>query len=172
MVCHISEGPKTMRILNYRSNPDLIAHREISYLYLPLKEKVMKKFLMLILLIALVPFQACSSDDDSSHVNGDPIIGTWELRSIDPSLITVEGCETASTLSISDNNTSSASFYSPDNDCVPLTVNGSWEYHGSNMYSIPLPTPLGTRIGEVEFEGTDEFYFITNESITMRFVRQ
>ncbi len=130
----------------------------------------MKKHLILLMLSALFTFSACS-DDDSGTETKDPIVGTWAVVSITPPAINIDDCEQTSTITFNDNNSGSATFYAAETECVPMTTTGVWQNVGNDTYSINVPV-LGNVSGSVEFNSASEFYFITENGVTIVFEKQ
>ena len=132
----------------------------------------MKKHLLLLLLTAVFTFASCSSDDDSGSEGNDPIVGTWVLTGINPPLINIDDCSEESTITFNEDNSGSSVFYLESNDCEPETTDGSWKNLTNSQYEIEVPF-LGRRVGTVEFEGSDKFYFTPQEVTgTFTFERQ
>lgn len=130
----------------------------------------MKKHLILLMLTALFTFSACSEDDDNGTEN-DPIVGTWAVVSITPPAINIEDCEQTSTITFNDNNSGSAIFYTAETDCVAMTTAGAWQNEGNDSYSINVPV-IGNVSGTVEFNSESEFYFVTENGVTILFRKQ
>jgi len=98
------------------------------------KINMMKKVMYVCLMVAMMPFVSCDSDDDSPQ---DTIIGKWQLEqrfknNVEESLS--DDCEKKSTIEFKTDNTfnSFESFFEPDQPCISSTVPGTWEYNGDN----------------------------------------
>lgn len=130
----------------------------------------MKKHLILFMVAGLFTFSACSDDDDNGDTQ-DPIVGTWAVVSIQPPAININDCEETSTITFNSNNTGSAIFYSAEAGCAPLTAAGAWQNEGDDTYSINVPV-LGDVSGSVDFNGPNEFFFVTENGVTITFEKQ
>ena len=131
----------------------------------------MKKYMILLLLTGLFSFSACSDDDDSGKDNNDPIIGTWIVASVDPATINIDACEEDSTITFNENNTGNATFYIEETNCLPANTTGAWSNNGGDEYTISVPV-IGDLTGSVDFNGANEFFFVTDNGITITFQRQ
>ena len=131
----------------------------------------MKKHLILVMLAGLFTFCACSDDDDNNPDEKDPIVGTWAVISIEPAAINIDECEETSTVTFNDNNTGTATFYTAEAACAPLSADAAWQNEGNDNYSMTVPV-LGSVSGTVEFSGQNEFFFTSEEGVMITFQKQ
>lgn len=131
----------------------------------------MKKYMILLLLTGLFSFSACSDDDDAGTENEDPIVGTWIVTSVEPAQFNIEACEEASTITFNENNTGSATFYIEETGCAATNASGDWSNEGGDVYTITVPV-IGSMTGSVDFNGANEFFFVTDAGVTITFQRQ
>lgn len=133
----------------------------------------MKKFLMLFLGLTLMA--SCSSDDDQSVTETDPIVGTWMLTEANTDLINPQACDETSTLTFNENNSGNGTFYLATSNCEPQSSSANWENISDSVYSIELPIPLiGRQEGTVEFQNNNNmFQFSPNgiPGLTLTFER-
>ncbi|MBR9845397.1 MAG: lipocalin family protein [Algicola sp.] len=100
-----------------------------------------KKTLFCGILIGLMIFSSCSSDDDSNS-NSPSIVGSWkQINEIDfcstgsQDVLILNSCEQTGRWILSDNGTYTRTFYElVDNDCIlDFTDNGTWEINNGNL---------------------------------------
>ena len=110
----------------------------------------MKK--ILILLLAISSFVACSDDDDSGV--DENIVGTWTLvAATNIPDFTVNDCTGQSTITFNADNSASSTFYSQvEENCVSNNDTGSWSNSGS-QYTIEVPGFDEPVTGTVVFNG-------------------
>lgn len=125
----------------------------------------MKK--LILMFFGLAVLTSCSSDDDNT--GEDPILGTWALVEINPALVPIEDCNETSTIIFSADHTADSTFYLEE--CEPETSTGSWENEGNNVYSVEFPI-IGPQQGTVNFEGSDNFTFVSQQGISLSFEKQ
>ncbi|WP_299682061.1 lipocalin family protein [uncultured Tenacibaculum sp.] len=92
----------------------------------------MNKFIYALFFLAL--FSSCSSDSNDENVN-DPIVGIWNLFSVDGTEVT--DCEKQSTITFSSNKTtSSETFQDLGGTCISITGENTWENKGDDLYNF------------------------------------
>lgn len=95
---------------------------------------MMKKLMYLCLMVAVMPFISCSSDDDNNSEK-NTIVGKWNyvaFESEDP----INDCQKKSTAEFNDDGTYFYEFFSDDSgECASEGVkNGTWESTGNGTY--------------------------------------
>ncbi|MFD2516763.1 lipocalin family protein [Salinimicrobium flavum] len=128
----------------------------------------MKKYLILFMMAALAGFTSCSDDDDT----GERIVGTWILQSVAPNEIfdpTV--CTFDSIVDIKGDNTLTATFYFPENECEGSTDDGTWQKTGTSSYTLDFPgfDPI---TGTVSYPSSDRMVFTSETNVVFTFQRQ
>ena len=131
----------------------------------------MKKYLILFLFTGLLSFTACSDDDEAGPKNEDPIVGTWVITSVEPAQFNIEACEEASTITFNEDNTGSATFYLEETNCIAANASGDWSNNGGDSYTITVPV-AGSMTGTIDFSGANQFFFVTENGVTITFQRQ
>ncbi len=127
----------------------------------------MKKILILLLSISL--FTACSDDDDATTDDGSQIEGKWFLIDVRSSAAqnTLNDCNQQSFIQFNSDNTASSEFYEEneaDETCELEDENdGTWTYLGDDRYTFFIPT-IGQQTGTVNFTSDTQFIF-TSPSI-------
>ncbi|MGA8854412.1 MAG: lipocalin family protein [Christiangramia sp.] len=118
----------------------------------------MKKILILLLSISL--FTACS-EDDNSEVEGN-IIGTWFL--IEANNVpgySVDECTGKSNITFNADNTGSSEFYSKvEEECVSDSGTGDWSNSSNSQYTFTVPQ-LGKVTGIVNFSNNGSRFTFT-----------
>lgn len=121
----------------------------------------MKKVLILLLSISM--FTACSDDDDDASVEGN-IVGTWLLvEANNVPGFTIDSCTGQSTITFNADNTASSTFYGEVEDqCVSDTDTGNWSNSSDSQYTIEIPG-FGELTGTVVFSSESRFTFSPND---------
>lgn len=127
----------------------------------------MKK--LLIMFFGLAVLTSCSSDDD--NIGEDPILGTWVLIEINPAAVNIEDCDETSIIIFGADNTANSTFYLEDSNCEPEAFTGQWENKGNSVYSVDFPV-IGEQEGVVNFEGSNNFTFVSQQGISFSFEKQ
>ncbi|WP_075341294.1 hypothetical protein [Tenacibaculum agarivorans] len=84
---------------------------------------------------AIVALLSCSSDDENSSNVNDPILGKWNLFSIDN--VEQPDCEKMSTIEFKTNNsTVSETFQTVNTDCIKIEGTNTWENKGESLYTF------------------------------------
>ena len=117
----------------------------------------MRKILILLLSISI--FTACSDDDDAS-IEGN-IVGTWLLvEANNVPGITVNDCTGQSTITFEADNTASSTFYNfVGEDCFGTTDEGEWSSSSNSRYTIEIPGFDDPVTGTVNFSNENRFTF-------------
>lgn len=122
----------------------------------------MKKILILLLSISL--FTACSDDDDTSQNNEDKILGTWfivEANNIPG--YTVNECTGQSNITFNENNTANSEFFGTvEGECVSETDTGNWSSSGDSKFTFEVPQ-FGEVTGTVTFISDSRFRFTPDD---------
>lgn len=127
----------------------------------------MKKLFLFVLSLSLIT--ACSSDDDVSTPEADPIVGTWVV--VGASLFDPADCENESTITFTPDNDANGTFYFEQTGCEAETSSGSWENIGNSSYTVSVPV-LGELQGTADFTSEDRFVFSTGAFGSFTFERQ
>ncbi|TRO65270.1 lipocalin family protein [Christiangramia sabulilitoris] len=131
----------------------------------------MKK--LLILLVSVCLFTACSDDDDSGAVEGN-IVGTWLLvEANNVPGFEVDDCTGQSTLTFNADNSASSTFFSEsDGICSSATENGVWTSSENSKYTLLVPGFDDPVTGTVTFSSNNRFTFVPDVFTASNFVFQ
>ena len=128
----------------------------------------MKKYLIFLMMAAMLAFTACSDDDNDV----EPIVGTWILQSVTPNtLFNPQDCPSDSTVRILADNSLTASLYFQQNNCDLITGDGSWEKTGASSYTFVFPE-VGEVQGTATFPGEGTMIFTTENDLIFTFQLQ
>ncbi|GAB2774332.1 lipocalin family protein [Salinimicrobium soli] len=131
----------------------------------------MKKYLILFLAVSLLGFTSCSDDDDAGNPS---LIATWTLVSVTPSQVyDLSACPNKPVITFNQDDTTDWTVYDPENNCQSSESSGEWQENTNGTYTVTIPD-LGTFIGTVNFNGKNEFTFITSYNsfpVTLTFQR-
>jgi len=111
-----------------------------------IKNRFMKKFRILFLLVLTLSLTNCSNDDNSSETNKvDLIIGKWKLieRTEDGTELTISGCELENFTEYLSDGKVKDTYYEPDSEnigeCIEFIDNsGNWNNISDSNYNITL----------------------------------
>jgi hypothetical protein len=124
----------------------------------------MKK--ILILLLAISSFVACSDDDDSGSDDGSRIVGTWYLEELRPvgGQNTLNDCNQDSYIQFNEDGSGISEFFEETGDSCSSEgmVPGNWTFNGGSSYTIVVPS-IGSTTGNVNFTSDDQFIFTSPE---------
>lgn len=120
----------------------------------------MKKILILLLSISV--FTACSDDDEAETDDGTRIVGKWYLESVHPigGQNTLNTCNQDSFIEFESDGSANSEFYEETESSCELedSNDGTWVYNGNNNYTFFIPS-LGNTTGNVNFTSDNSFTF-------------
>ncbi len=122
----------------------------------------MKKVFLLFVSIAMIGFTACSSDDDNDNKGSDPIIGTWNLYSINGKELSE--CERKSSIVFSKETVLIKAYSNDENKGCTLeaSLTGTWKNEGEGNYTIT----------NNEQEKTTNFITFSDKNRTMSYTEE
>ncbi|WP_242084913.1 lipocalin family protein [Aestuariivivens sediminis] len=133
----------------------------------------MKKIMLVIgIILVVISFNSCTSDDGNDNQNADKIVGAWKLSQLFINNIDqqVNECEKKMTIEVFKNGNYTEKDYEYNNvltECVLYDlVNGTWKNLGNSMYEM---SGLNTSTVKVTFNplGFTAEYSETIEGITL-----
>ena len=133
----------------------------------------MKK-ITLLLVITVMAFTGCKSDDDGAS-GTDPLIGTWTLHQelVNGQEQTLDDCDKMETIIVNANGTYTEKyFYEANGTCeIDATDVGIWENLGNSVYRVTYDA--GTPEEEsyeikITFDGNTFFVEVTEGQITYK----
>ena len=117
----------------------------------------MKK--ILILLLSITMFTACSDDDDASSEGN--IVGTWMLvEANNVPGFTLDDCTGRSTITFNEDNSATSNFSSYVGDaCLSIEEEGNWSSSSNSRYTIEIPGFDDPVTGTITFSNANRFTF-------------
>lgn len=117
----------------------------------------MKKHLILFLMAGALALSSCSKDEEEIGTD-DPIIGTWALVQVSPQnpFFNPDDCTEQSTMTFTENNIATGTFYLANNNCEGELSAGTWSNQGNSVYKLSVPF-VGSQEFSVDFEGSGTF---------------
>ncbi|KGL63957.1 lipocalin family protein [Polaribacter sp. Hel1_85] len=122
---------------------------------------------IIFLFLAIATLSSCETNEDDNPSSSDLIIGKWQLISDkeNGTEISTE-CERKSTITFSENGTSTEVYYYNDgsNNCITESETATWENLGSSTYKVDYGNG-DTETAKITFSENNTEFSITNTDV-------